>query len=154
MSREPKKKQDLSVEEILKSIKGVIDNRDNLIQASDDDILELTNIVAHEEILDNSLHEPLQSEIEEAISTKLAEKTLRPPLVSDKSAAETSKIFHNFSETAKEVTANATSPKVKTLEDLIIEMVRPELSQWLDKNLPSLVKELVEKEIQRLIPNN
>lgn len=147
MNKEPKKKQDLSVEEILKSIKGVIDNRDSLIQASDDDILELTNIIADEENLDKSS----QSEVETTLSSKLAEEALRPPLISDKSATETSNILHNFSETAKEVVGNS---KVKTLEDLIIEIIRPELSQWLDKNLPSLVRELVEKEIQRLIPNN
>ncbi|MEE8563735.1 MAG: DUF2497 domain-containing protein [Alphaproteobacteria bacterium] len=38
-----------------------------------------------------------------------------------------------------------------TLEDLVKEMVRPMLKEWLDQNLPALVKHLVRKEIQRMV---
>ncbi|MCD6035691.1 MAG: hypothetical protein K0R63_1432 [Rickettsiales bacterium] len=41
-----------------------------------------------------------------------------------------------------------------TMEDLVIEAMRPYLKDWLDKNLPPLVKRLVEKEIRRLIPSD
>lgn len=41
-----------------------------------------------------------------------------------------------------------------TVEDLVVEALKPQLSSWLDKNLPILVKELVEKEIKRLIPHD
>jgi cell pole-organizing protein PopZ len=37
-----------------------------------------------------------------------------------------------------------------TVEDLVLEALRPMLKDWLDKNLPSLVGGLVEKEIRRL----
>jgi cell pole-organizing protein PopZ len=39
------------------------------------------------------------------------------------------------------------------LEDLVIEAMRPYLKEWLDKNLPSMVKRLVEKELRRLVPD-
>jgi cell pole-organizing protein PopZ len=38
----------------------------------------------------------------------------------------------------------------RTLEDLVAEMLRPMLKDWLDDNLPSLVERLVQEEIQRV----
>ena len=38
----------------------------------------------------------------------------------------------------------------KTVEDLVKEMLRPMLKEWLDKNLPQVVERYVEKEIVRL----
>lgn len=38
----------------------------------------------------------------------------------------------------------------KTIEDMVGEMLRPMLKEWLDKNLPSLVEGIVEREISRL----
>ncbi|MCC8399515.1 MAG: DUF2497 domain-containing protein [Rickettsia endosymbiont of Culicoides impunctatus] len=143
MSKDHNKNQDMSVEEILKSIKGMIDNR-NEPPSNDDDILELTNIAWNEE-------DKLE---EDSTHSQLAEELLQESLISDKSAAETTKIFQHFSKTAREININASNSKVKTLEDLIVEMIRPQLSQWLDKNLPLLVKQLVEKEIQKLLPND
>jgi len=39
---------------------------------------------------------------------------------------------------------------VRTLQDLVQEMLRPMLKSWLDDNLPSLVERLVRAEIERL----
>jgi cell pole-organizing protein PopZ len=41
-----------------------------------------------------------------------------------------------------------------TLENLVIETMRPFLADWLEKNLPTIVKQLVEKEIKHLIPRD
>jgi cell pole-organizing protein PopZ len=38
----------------------------------------------------------------------------------------------------------------RTLEDLVCEMLRPMLKEWLDDNLPSLVERQVQEEIQRV----
>jgi len=38
----------------------------------------------------------------------------------------------------------------KTLEDLVKEMLRPLLKEWLDRNLPPMVERFVEREIVRL----
>jgi cell pole-organizing protein PopZ len=38
----------------------------------------------------------------------------------------------------------------KTLEDLVKEMLRPMLREWLDRNLPPMVERFVEREIVRL----
>jgi cell pole-organizing protein PopZ len=39
-----------------------------------------------------------------------------------------------------------------TLEDLVVELIKPELSRWLNNNLPTIVQRVVEKEIRNLIP--
>lgn len=38
----------------------------------------------------------------------------------------------------------------KTLEDLVAEMLRPMLKDWLDNNLPGLVEQMVREEIERV----
>jgi cell pole-organizing protein PopZ len=38
----------------------------------------------------------------------------------------------------------------KTLDDLVKEMLRPMLQNWLDNNLPTLVERLVRQEIERV----
>ena len=38
----------------------------------------------------------------------------------------------------------------KTVEDLVKEMLRPMLKEWLDRNLPPIVERYVEREIVRL----
>lgn len=38
----------------------------------------------------------------------------------------------------------------KTIEDLVKELMRPMLKDWLDKNLPMMVERYVEREIDRL----
>ncbi|MFY9589397.1 DUF2497 domain-containing protein [Rickettsia endosymbiont of Halotydeus destructor] len=146
MNKEDKKTQDMSIEEILKSIKGVINERKQLNNTEhDEDILELTEIMNDKE----------EEESNESLNTKdKFNSTNEEPLISPKFAAETSNILKNFAHTIKDKHLEAvTSPK-NVLEELIIEMLRPELSKWLNENLPTLVKQLVEREIKKLIPNN
>lgn len=40
----------------------------------------------------------------------------------------------------------------ETVEDLVMESLKPMLAKWLDENLSSLVEEIVQKEISRIIP--
>ncbi|ASX28099.1 hypothetical protein BA173_04610 [Rickettsia sp. MEAM1 (Bemisia tabaci)] len=125
MSKESKKSQDMSIEDILKSVKGVINERKNL-SSEDEDILELTEIIDQDE--------------KELISTKSAEK------VND--------ILKDFTSTIKDKNLDNNVSSKNALEELVIEMLKPELKTWLDKNLPSLVKELVESEIKKLVQNS
>ncbi|MCC8377514.1 MAG: PopZ family protein [Rickettsia endosymbiont of Graphium doson] len=125
MSKESKKSQDMSIEDILKSVKRVINERKNLSN-EDEDILELTEIIDQDE--------------EELISTKSAEK------VND--------ILKDFTSTIKDKNLDNNVSSKNALEELVIEMLKPELKTWLDKNLPSLVKELVESEIKKLVQNS
>jgi len=39
-----------------------------------------------------------------------------------------------------------------TIEDLVVETLRPMLADWLNKNLPKIVERIVEKEVRKLMP--
>ena len=39
-----------------------------------------------------------------------------------------------------------------TLEDMVTEVLKPYLSEWLNKNLPSIVSGIVQNEIKKIIP--
>jgi cell pole-organizing protein PopZ len=38
-----------------------------------------------------------------------------------------------------------------TLEDLVRELLRPILKEWLDQNLPYMIERIVKKEIERMV---
>lgn len=47
--------------------------------------------------------------------------------------------------------AQQVTPGGRTIEDHVLEMLRPMLSEWLDKHLPQMVQRLVQREIDRII---
>jgi len=124
-----------SMEDILASIKKVIAEEKELrtgIPAAaeaeaeagqtEDDVLELD--------------EPLAPAVD-----------LGPPLL-DESA-----IGHSREALEQLTTVAATVPPVQPvnpLEDMIREMLKPILKQWLDDNLPAIVDEHVKREISRI----
>ena len=65
------------------------------------------------------------------------------PLLSNHSNAAVSGAFNALAHTI--LAQNA-----RTLEDLVSEMLRPMLKEWLDDNLPSLVERVVTEEIERV----
>lgn len=72
---------------------------------------------------------------------------LGPPLLDDQAAQST----RNALETLSTVAATAPPPpQGNPLEDMIREMMRPILKQWLDDNLPQIVDEHVKREISRI----
>lgn len=130
-----------SMEDILASIKKVIAEEKELRTAipdeaarpvsiddeGDDDILELdASMTADEE----------------------AAEDLGPPLM-DEHAADDSRA--RLAELSNVAATAPTSPGSTTpLEDMLREMLRPVLKQWLDDNLPRIVDEHVKREISRI----
>lgn len=66
-------------------------------------------------------------------------------MIDDTTAAAASKAFEKISQTARVSTGSG-----KTVEDIVVEMLRPMIKDWLDANLPAIVEEKVEEEVQRL----
>jgi cell pole-organizing protein PopZ len=65
-------------------------------------------------------------------------------LVSEPAAAAAASAFGALS-------AAITMPKgERTLEDVVRELLRPLLQQWLDANLPGIVQQSVEAEVERI----
>ncbi|SEH16787.1 hypothetical protein SAMN05428974_1908 [Sphingopyxis sp. YR583] len=131
MSREP------SMEDILSSIRRVIarDEAPGSVREirvpEADDILDLQD----EEDLAETVHAP-----EELVSEASAD------------AARQSLEALTAAVTPAVAAATVAAPSVagRTMEDVVLDALRPMLKQWLDANLPALVEAMVAKEISRI----
>ena len=72
---------------------------------------------------------------------------LGPPLVEEQ-VADTSR--QRLEELANVAATAPPPPQGNPLEDMIREMLRPILKQWLDEHLPAIVDEHVKREIHRI----
>ncbi len=125
-----------SMEDILASIKRVIAEEKEVRAAApppgsegetdDDDVLEL----------DESM---------EALTVPPVD--LGPPLMEDEVADESRQ---RLEELAVIAASAPPVPQANPLEELVREMLRPILKQWLDDHLPNIVDEHVKREIHRI----
>ena len=67
-------------------------------------------------------------------------------MLDSSSAAAASQAFQALSQSVK---VNDGGPG-QTLEDIVTAMLRPMIKEWLDANLPAIVEEKVEEEVQRV----
>ena len=73
--------------------------------------------------------------------------TIEADVVVDEIAATAAaKAFQNLSQTLR-VSAKGEG---RTLEDIVVEILRPMVKQWLDEHLAQIVEEKVEAEVQRV----
>jgi hypothetical protein len=86
----------------------------------------------------------LKTEDIEMIKRNTAEAEV---VVDDVAASAAAKAFQSLSQ---QVRISARSEGGATLEDMVVEMIRPMLKQWLDQNLAKIVEEKVEAEVQRV----
>ena len=136
-SREP------SMEDILASIKKVIAEEKELRTADrptqppeeyreDQPLPEETS--GEEDVLE--LDEPLAPSVD-----------LGPPLVDEEVAGQSR---HALEQLQTVAAAAPPPPQVNPLEEMIRDMLRPLLKQWLDEHLPQMVDEHVRREISRI----
>ena len=78
---------------------------------------------------------------------KLPPAELGPPLVST-DAAEASRA--RLAELQQAAATAPPPPAVNPLEQVVRDMLRPALKDWLDQNLPAIVEEHVKREISRI----
>jgi cell pole-organizing protein PopZ len=80
------------------------------------------------------------------------------PLIGSTVAGATTSAFERLNQAVQDSVppprASEAGPSVghggKTIEDMVKEMLRPMLKEWLDRNLPPIVERYVEREIVRL----
>ena len=128
VAREP------SMEDILASIKRVIAEEKEIRAAApppepepdDEDVLEL----------DESMTAPPPAPVD-----------LGPPLMEEDVADESR---HRLEELASVAASAPPPPQFNPLEEMVREMLRPILKQWLDDHLPGIVDEHVKREIHRI----
>ncbi len=66
-------------------------------------------------------------------------------IVGSETATAASKAFMSLSQTVQ-----VSDGRGRTMEDIVIEMLRPMIKDWLDQNLATIVEEKVEEEVQRV----
>ena len=123
-----------SMEDILASIKRVIAEEKEVraaapppdLGAEDEDVLEL----------DESMAAPSPMPVD-----------LGPPLIEEEVADESR---HRLEQLASVAASAPPPPQFNPLEEMIREMLRPILKQWLDDHLPNIVDEHVKREIHRI----
>ena len=136
-----------SMEDILASIKKVIAEEKELRSAMPTpapaaDPVEQPEAAEPEpeaEVLE--LDEPVVEDLQ------LPEVDLGPPLVSEDAAVASRARLAALQEAAA---AAPPPPAVNPLEQMIRDMLRPMLKDWLDQNLPGIVDEHVKREIGRI----
>ena len=134
-SREP------SMEDILASIKKVIAEEKEL----------RTTVTASSEPEDDPSGEEIAGQ-EAADVLELKEPLappadLGPPLLDEGIAGHSRQSFDELQTIAATVPP---MPQVNPLEDMVREMLKPILKQWLDEHLPQMVNEHVRREISRI----
>ena len=131
LSREP------SMEDILSSIRRVIARdeapgaRAPREDAANEDVLDLHD----EDDTDPAPVPPTEDELVSAASAEAARQSLE---------ALTAAV------TPAPAAAPAPAAGGRTMEDVVLDALRPMLKDWLDANLPSMVESMVAKEISRI----
>jgi len=160
-----------SMEEILASIRKIIsDDAPPAVpsdSAADSDVIELTQVVEEDGSVVDIAPTP-----EPAPAPVVAAPPPTPPtpppvaaapvapaetLVSEPAASAAGSALSALASTVEierlasaPMTSTAFGNGARTLEDMVIELMRPLLKQWLDENLPATVDRLVQKEIERI----
>jgi len=128
---------DTKLEDILKSIRGIIDNHNhngtvdqgNALSANKkESVLELTSVVGAEDV-------STVSDVDEAL---VSGQTKHKP------KSEINKIAKHLEEAEYLI-------KGKSLDLTISELMRPLVEEWLDNNLPRIVEKVVNEEIQKMV---
>ena len=123
-----------SMEDILASIKKVIAEEKELRTAP----------VTPAEIEDPSFEEDDVLELSEPLAPPA---DLGPPLIDESVAGQSRQALEELSTVAASIPA---AQQANPLEEVVREMLRPILKQWLDDHLPQIVGEHVKREISRI----
>jgi cell pole-organizing protein PopZ len=159
--------QDPSMADILQTIRNVISGESFKTADNTDDVLELTDMVAENGTVINlkelygiadapsptALNSHQQSNSTKTSYDSAENTTKSNSLISEENASASAELLKSLIKTvAKPQNEGLAFRSGTTVEELIIELLRPQLSEWLNQNLPALVKHVVEKEVKKLIP--
>lgn len=122
----------------------------------DDSVLELTDIVEEGSPPPPPMSERPKPRLVETPPPEPALVAATPSnldlstLISDAPAAAAASSFKGFATHVQQARGVVLGTSARTLEELIKDLLRPMLKEWLDRNLPPLVQRLVERELQKL----
>lgn len=142
-------KQDMSMDEILASIRSYVAEGQNLpkssaeTQAAQEDKETLPNarvIQLTEEVI------PIQT-----IDLQMSTSKVSPVLLTEKEIEVKAQSFENpFNRLRSEIKASTPAPANPSVDDLLNQLATPLIKNWIDQNLKKIVETIVEKEIERI----
>jgi len=150
-----------SMEEILASIRKIIadDNMPETEAAKEvEDVIDLTQMMQDDgSVVD--LTSPSSDAPQDYSISSAPQALVEPvePLVSEPTVEAAASSIASLTNTLEierlslgPQTATFMGNGARTLEDMVLELMRPMLKDWLDKNLPATVERLVQKEVERI----
>ncbi len=116
-------------------------NNDFVVEAQSNELPEQEQ-VAHQAVRENTAH----------VSDELTQQEVQAfeNLVNNEVMTQTREMVKQVAANRNE---NSKARSNSSLEQMIVEAIKPELKAWLNDNLPQLVREIVEKEIKKVIAN-
>lgn len=144
--------EDMSMDEILASIRRYVAGDGGPAQTSsapetqgNPRVVQLT--------ADDEWSPSLQPQTQPKSESKVAPQN--DDIMSDATRASTQKAFQKM-EQLRDLQGGVQAPSGgKSIDDFMMELLKPLLKQWMDKHLPPLVERIVEREIQNaLYPSN
>lgn len=135
--------QDVKLEDILKSIRGVIDNHNNALkqeahpsgadsEEKEEQILELTSVFSPED-------PNLNNEEDER-------------LISEKAKLESLSKIKSFTDNVEKKGYFSDTKNENSIDSMALSIMKPLIKEWMDNNLPKLVEKIISEEIKQLIP--
>lgn len=138
---------DTKLEDILRSIRGIIDDHNTAPLPQE----KQTN--SEESIIDDT---GIQDKDEENLILELTsiygdkeDENSEEGLISPKIKGQAEAQINRFTEKVKDVN-NVT--ETNSLDDMVNNLMRPLVKEWLDNNLPRIVEKVISEEIRRIIP--
>jgi len=123
---------------IEKDLKVNEKTKDTFVQKDD------KSLASVQEINDNS---------ETRVNEQKIETSAKSNLISDNVVKETTQAIKEFIEVIdRPINDGLKFRNGSTVEDLVVEIMKPQISDWLNANLSTIVKKVVEKEVRKLIP--
>lgn len=122
-----------SMEDILASIKKVIAEEKELRTA----VATAPPAAEEEDVL----------ELDQPVEPLAPPADLGPPLIDAEVAEESRRSFEELTTVAASVPP---APPANPLEEMVRDMLKPILKQWVDEHLPGIVNDHVKREISRI----
>ncbi len=159
--------QEPSIEEILASIRQIISDDDAPAEAppsppppkaeppsAKPDVLELTDIVEEKNIKKSAPMPEPEPDPEPPLRRRMEIDMLEGDEDTDSKSILTphaaSAAMEGFTKLTSHMALDREGTGAVTIEDIMKEMLRPMLREWLDANLPQVIEKLVQKELDQI----
>ncbi len=127
------------IEDIIKSVRNIIDSHNNNAKSTFEKPQEfLTKEQESIHNVDNILE----------LTSIIEEKDLNECLISDQVKIHAKEAINKFINVFKQ----EYDGKIKSMDAVVNDLMRPLIKDWLNNNLPQMVEKIVSEEIKKIIP--